>query len=564
MKRLFSLVAGVVLTSNLLFAQSVDQGKKFFYYERYQSAKENFEKVLAANPNNLDAAYWLGQTLIELKDSIAAKDLYSKTLQQNGSAPLIVVGMGQIELMEGKVNDARQRFDFALSLTKNKDINVINAVGLANVKARLGDANYAVEKLTAGTQLKDFKNPDTYIILGNAYRKLIDGGNAVTSFTKALTFDPRMAAAKHNIGKVYLTQNNKDYFLPAFEEATQLDPAYAPSYFELFYYWYFRDVNKAAGYLDKYVANSDQGPRVEYLKTDFLYASSKFEEAKQKAKGLINQYGDKVDPRMYRLIAYTSDTTGDLQGAKEAMLTFLAKADPAEVLPTDYEELANIYAKIPGSEADVFKSLQMAVDKDTLVENKVKYITRAAAMAKKMGNRKEEANWLGIAYSIKKNPSQTDLYNWGLSHYQAGNYVTADSIFCGLYQSKYPNEIFGYLWCARAKEGQDTTWASGIAEQPYQKLAEMAMTIDSTKYKRQAIDARFKLTVYYNDIKKDKQAAIAELDKILAMDPANADAARIRDILSKAPAPKQPAQPKPKTGGAAKTGASPPAASKKK
>jgi hypothetical protein len=92
----------------------------------------------------------------------------------------------------------------------------------------------------------------------------------------------------------------------------------------------------------------------------------------------------------------------------------------------------------------------------------------------------------------------------------------------------------------------------------------MAMTIDSTKYKRQAIDARFKLTVYYNDIKKDKQAAIAELDKILAMDPANADAARIRDILSKAPAPKQPAQPKPKTGGAAKTGASPPAASKKK
>lgn len=562
MKRSFSLVAGVVLASNLLFAQSVDQGKKFFYYERYTSAKETFEKVLAANPNNLDAVYWLGQTMFELKDSLAAKDLYSKALQQNGNAPLLLVGMGQAELMEGKSNDARQRFETALSLTKNKDINVFNAIGTANVRARLGDANYAVEKLTQATQLKDFKNPDTYIILGKAYRKLIDGGNAVVAFTKALTFDPRMAAAKHNIGLVYLTQQNKDYFLPAFEEATQLDPAYAPSYFELFYYWYFRDVNKAATYLDKFIANADQGPKVEYLKTDFLYASAKFGEAKEKAKSLIAQYGDKVDPRMYRLVAYASDTTGDLAGAKEAMNTYLAKADPEQIIGADYEELANINSKIQGSEAEVFTNLRMAVQVDTLVENKVKYITRGAALAKKMGNRAEEANWLKEAYLLKKNPNQNDLYNWGLANYQAANYVTADSIFCGLYQSKYPNEIFGYLWCARAKEAQDTTWQSGNAVAAYDKLAEMAMTIDSTKYRTQAGNARYKLVVYYNDVKKDKAAAIAEVDKWLAIEPANATALNIKEILSR-PAQKQPAAPKPKTGGTTKNGAAPASPPKK-
>jgi len=563
MKRSFSLLAGVVLAGNLLFAQSVDQGKKFLYYERHQSAKDVFEKVLAANPNNLDAVYWLGQTLFDMKDSVGAKNLYSKALQQNGNAPLLLVGMGQAELMEGKTNDARQRFEMALSLTKNKDVNVINAIGIANVKARKGDAAYAVEKLMMATQAKDFKNPDTYIILGNAHRKLIDGGNAVISYTKALTFDPRMAAAKHNIGKVYLTQQNKDYFLPAFEEATVLDPAYAPSYFELFYYWYFRDVNKAAVYLEKYVANADQGPNVEYLKTDFLYASGKFGEAKEKAKSLITQYGDKVSPRMYRLVAYTSDTTGDLPGAKQAMLTFLQKAESEEILATDYEELANINSKIPGSEMEAFDNLKMAIEKDSLPENKVKYIQRGAAMAKKMGDRKQEANWLGVAYSMKQNPNQNDLYNWGLAHYQAGNYTTADSIFCGLYQSKYPNEIFGYLWCARSTEAQDTTWASGKAEQPYQKLAEMAMTLDSTKYRSQAINARYKLVVYYNDVKKDKAAALVEVDKWLAIDPANTDAAKIKEILSrKDPAPK-PAAPKPKTGGT-KNGAAPPPTVKKK
>ena len=44
---------------------------------------------------------------------------------------------------------------------------------------------------------------------------------------------------------------------------------------------------------------------------------------------------------MYRMVAYTSDTLGDLAGAKQAMLTFLAKADPEDVL-RDYAELANV------------------------------------------------------------------------------------------------------------------------------------------------------------------------------------------------------------------------------
>lgn len=549
MKRLFSLVAGVVVAGNFLFAQSVDQGRKFFYYERYKSAKETFEKVLAANPNDLNAVYWLGQTLIEMKDSVAAKDLYSKTLQQNGNAPLLLAGMGQIELMEGKTSDARQRFETALGLTKNKDINVINAVGTANVRARKGDATYAIEKLNLATQLKDFKNPDTYIILGNAYRKLIDGGNAVTSFNKAFALDSRLAAAKYYIGKVYLTQQNKDYLLQAFEEAVKIDPAYAPAYFELFYYWYPRDVNKAAVYLEQYTANMDQGPEVEYLKTDFLYASAKFAEAREKAKSLITQFGDKVAPRMYRLVAYASDTTGDLPGAKQAMTTFLSKAEPEDILAADYEELANINSKMPGSENEAFAALQTAIDKDTLIENKVKYINRGAALAKKMGNRNEEAVWLGKAYAIKKNPNQNDLYNWGLSNYQAGNYVTADSIFCGLYQSKYPNEIFGYLWCARSKQAQDdSTNSKGLAVDAYKMLAEKARQIDSVKYKSQAISSYFFLVQWYNDVAKDKATAIQYLDKVLEVDPANADAERIKKILTQPPArPTPPARPK--TGG---------------
>src|SRR5690349_12241730 len=135
-KRIISLVVILVAGGNMLFAQSVEQGRKFLYYERYKSARETLEKVLAANPNDINAAYWLGQVLLDQKDSVAAKALYQKILTQNGNAPLLLVGMGQIELMEGKSNDARQRFETAISLTKGKDVDVLNAVGRANVDAR--------------------------------------------------------------------------------------------------------------------------------------------------------------------------------------------------------------------------------------------------------------------------------------------------------------------------------------------------------------------------------------------------------------------------------------------
>src|SRR6266487_2288943 len=203
-KRFISFVTMVVLGSNVLFAQSVEQGRKFFYYERYKSARENFEKVLAANPNNIEATYWLGQTMLAQKDSVAAKGLYEKFLEQNGNAPLILVGMGEVELREGKTNDARQRFETAISLTKGKDIDVLNAIGNANVDAKAGDANYAIEKLNLATQVKGFKDPETYLLMGDAYRKLVDGGNAITSYNKALALDPKLAAAKHKIGKIYL------------------------------------------------------------------------------------------------------------------------------------------------------------------------------------------------------------------------------------------------------------------------------------------------------------------------------------------------------------------------
>ncbi len=278
-----SLLLTVTFLGGTVKAQTLEEGKQFLYYERYASAQAAFEKVLNANPNNIDAVYWLGQTMIhrrDTRDTAGAKALYQKMLATNGNAPLLLVGMGHIELLYGNKTDSRQRFETAISLTKEKDINVLNAVAYANIDAKAGDPNYAIQKLNMATQVKRFNDPETYVLLGDAYRRLLDGGNAVESYQKALDLNPKLAEAEMKIGIIYLTQNNREYFLPDFESAITMDPEYAPAYEQLFLYWYLRDVNKAADYLNKYTANSDQGADLEYMKAGMLYVSGKVSEAR--------------------------------------------------------------------------------------------------------------------------------------------------------------------------------------------------------------------------------------------------------------------------------------------
>src|SRR5262249_32169475 len=147
--------------------------------------------------NNLEAVYWLGQTDIAMDDVKSARDLYSKTLQANGNAPLILAGMGHVNLIDGKKDEARQMFETAINLSngrKGPDANILNAIGRANVDAKDGDVAYAIEKLKTAAD-KDPKNADIFLNLGDAYRKAHDGGQAVTNYDQAAAVNPNLSRA---------------------------------------------------------------------------------------------------------------------------------------------------------------------------------------------------------------------------------------------------------------------------------------------------------------------------------------------------------------------------------
>ena len=49
-------------------AQTIDEGKSFLYYERFESAINVFQKILNSDPNNEAAAFWLGQAYLRNDD----------------------------------------------------------------------------------------------------------------------------------------------------------------------------------------------------------------------------------------------------------------------------------------------------------------------------------------------------------------------------------------------------------------------------------------------------------------------------------------------------------------
>ena len=545
MKQLFLLFSFIFL-GNILFAQSIDDGKKFLNYERYTSAQNVFSKLVAANPNDVEAVYWLGQAYIQNTDNTdtaAAKALYQKTLQANPNTPLLMVGMGEINLMEGNKTDARNNFESAINAANKKNAaEILTAVGRANIDTKAGDPVYAIDKLNQAAD-KDKKNEEIQIALGDAYRKMIDGANATTAYNNALSIDPKSARAEFMIGRIFETQGygQEPIYMKHYDAAIAADPNFAPVYYWLYNYYYQRDVNKSRDYLNKYIAVADPDSKNCYAEASLLYVSKLYQQAITKSDECIASGGTKVYPNVYGLKAYSYDKMGDSINAKKYFDEFFSKINPDKIGPNDYATYGKVLLKIPAGDslekvhndslAEIY--IDKAVALDTVPANKLDYVKSTAESLVAAQKYAGAGKWYAKILTLKPDYGKVDLYYAGYNYYRGGNYKAADSVF-KLYQTKYPEDIFGWYMGARSKEGIDSTGANGLAEGDYEKVIAIAdTTSDKDKVKANEISACRYMVAYYYNIKKDIKTANDYNDKILALDPADALANKNKPIFEK-------------------------------
>ena len=67
-------LSGMLFVSGLK-AQTIQEGMNHLYADRFKTAESVFQKMLATNPNNIEAIYWLGQVYFDMDNNAAARQL---------------------------------------------------------------------------------------------------------------------------------------------------------------------------------------------------------------------------------------------------------------------------------------------------------------------------------------------------------------------------------------------------------------------------------------------------------------------------------------------------------
>jgi Flp pilus assembly protein TadD len=520
------LVSGLLITG--LKAQTIQEGMNHLYADRFKSAIGVFEKLLAANPNNIEATYWLGQTYFDMDENVKARQLYQKALETNGSAPLILVGLGHADLHDNKTNDARQKFEAAITAAtpnakKGTDPIVLTAIGRANVDAKAGDFNYAIEKLNMAADKGD-KNTETLLQLGNAHRKARPGeggGEAFKNYKKALDVDPKFAVADLRLAKLFESQRNWDLVLEYLNDAIKRDPKFAPGYYELFYYYFYRaKFSEAEGQLANYIANSDAEPQHDFLLAQLAWAKKDFAGAIAKAEGVAAATGDKTKPKVYKLLADANFQKGDYANAKKYSDLYFSKEKPEDFISFDYKLLADILSKTGGTNDEVVNAYLKGVVLDTVLTSKIDFLKQGVAYFKAAKIRGKEGDLIEKIIELKPKPSINDYFDLTLARYFDSTHSKSRNAALVMIE-KFPDQVYGYEWAFINSNVMDSVKRDSIALPDALKLYEFAQK-DTAKFKKQYLTSVRFLSFYYVNNAKDKAKSLEFFTKWLEVDVANA------------------------------------------
>jgi tetratricopeptide (TPR) repeat protein len=219
--------------------------------------------------------------------------------------------------------------------------------------------------------------------------------------------------------------------------------------------------------------------------------------------------------------------------ALQYMQQYFSKQTDSGFVTKDFETMGDIYDKLAGKQdsAARYYTLACSMEKDSTL--RIPYYKKLCDIYKAEKNYPEQANWLGKYYQHNARATNLDLFNWGLANYMAQDYKMADSVF-GMYESKYPEQSFGYYWRARSNAAIDTSMLTGIAIPHYTKFVEMTEKDTANAVnRRHLIESYGYLAAYKANTEKNYAEAIAWFEKLLSLDPGNKDAQRYIDILKK-------------------------------
>jgi tetratricopeptide (TPR) repeat protein len=538
MKRAWSgglMLLFFIAAATLAVAQElpvVKEARQQIEIEQTNKAVATLTEAVKANPADASLLYYLGEAQIANGEKEKAEISFQKGLEVNAKEALNLAGKGHLRMLENNVAEAKTLLDQALAQTKSKNPSVLKAVA----NAYLANDKFTNDALTLLLKAKSINSSDyqTFILLGDAYTKLVKGGDAVSAFETAASLDPKGGTPQYKIGVVYQRSKNLSSAEEHFNKAIAADPNYALAYKELgeLYYAQKKAPDAVKAY-EKYLALTERPEPAKLRFAFFLFMAKDYKRANAIFDELLKR--PDVSPTVYKYAAYAAVESGDLEKSEKLFEQYFAKAPQAEIQANDYVYVAKMYQK------QTKDSLAIINFKKSLELEKNPEIAATVADAfYKQKKYPEAIDAYKQLRGIKTKLTATELFALGKAYYFNKQFNEADTTFGQLIEAQ-PAITTGYAWRAKSVANLDPELKQGLAKPYFDKVVEIGEA-NPDKGKPDLIEA-YSYLGYYYDTKGDFAAAKATFEKLKAIDPTNEKSKAYLEALKQAKA--QQKKPKP-------------------
>jgi tetratricopeptide (TPR) repeat protein len=189
----------------LAFAADIQEGKSLFEQKKYNEAAQIFRDAVAAEPDNTEANYYLGETLAKLEQYKEAEPFLEKAATDKPEAR---IALGHSYLMQDRLKEAAETLDSAQE-------------GLDTAVKGL-DQTIPEQKETAGMYQKE--QGEVHHYRGMVYLKENKFDDAYKELSQAAELNPQDAYAYYYLGMASSRIKRPDQMVKNFQIFLQLAP----------------------------------------------------------------------------------------------------------------------------------------------------------------------------------------------------------------------------------------------------------------------------------------------------------------------------------------------------
>ena len=512
----------------------VKKAIRFLETEKPVKAVETLNQAITTYPTVAKLYYYLGYVQLKTGERGQALKTFEKGIASNPEEPLNHVGLGAIRMAEGKPTEAKAFFDKALAMTKSKDVTVLQAVAEAHL-VDIKQVENAIKLLEKAKSLNS-NNYKTFMLFAEADLLRNKAGTSISNAENAARLEPANGKPWYSIALIYQRSQNFPLAEENLKKSISVDPEFTLAYKELGESYYsMKDGEKAANAYENYLKLKENPTDLDKTRyAFFLFMAKKY----AKANEIFKPLADKPDasPTTIKYYGYSLVMAENLPEAQKMFQKYFSMVPADKLEASDYKYYGDLLLKLKMDSLAVMNYQQSL----TLTPNQPDV---ASAIAENLFKRRKYpeaiAAYEALANLREKKLLSTDLYRLGQAYYQTEQYQKADTTF-GKFAELQSKLSIGYVWLGRSRANLDPDAKTDAAKTAYDKVVEIASPApESGTNKKDLIEAYRYMASYYGSRDKLDQVKVY-VEKILALDPADANAKEALRLIKEGQKPQKP------------------------